>query len=132
MDPHILRQFLMAHSLGFLPETYKPILLARRRAKRGIPDPPSPFPDPAAKMKFLLTVTLLRPVHMLFTEPIIASFSIYIAFNFGVMYSFFAVFGAVFGELYVFTVEQSSLVFLFLCIGLALAVPTALLCDHFF
>lgn len=119
-------------TLIFMSETYKPVLLSRRRAKRGIPDPPSPFSTPAVKLKFLLTVTLLRPVHMLITEPIIASFSVYIAFNFGVMYSFFAVFGAVFGEVYGFTVEQSGLVFLSICIGLILAVPTALLCDYFF
>jgi MFS family permease len=119
-------------TLLFMSETYKPVLLSRRRAKRGIPDPPSPFPSPAAKMKFLLTVTLLRPLHMLVTEPIIISFSVYIAFNFGVTYSFFSVFGVVFGEVYGFTVEQSGLVFLSICIGLVLAVPTALLCDHFF
>lgn len=48
------------------------------------------------------------------------------------MYSFFAVFGAVFREVYGFSVEQSSLVFLSLCMSQVLAVPTALLCNYFF
>lgn len=112
-------------------ETYKKTILTRRAKNLGLPPPPSPFPTPAAKMKFLLTVTLLRPLHMLFTEPIVGFLSLYIAFNFGVLFTFFAAFPYVFGTVYHFTTEQSGLVFLALGVGCVLAVPTTLLSDRF-
>lgn len=112
-------------------ETYKKTILERRRKKLGLSAPPSPFPSAGAKLKFLLTVTLLRPLHMLFTESIVSFLSIYIAFNFGVLFTFFAAFPYVFGSVYHFTTEQSGLVFLALGIGCLLAVPTVLLCDRF-
>jgi hypothetical protein len=112
-------------------ETYKKTILERRRAKLGLPKPPSPFPSRGAKIKFVLTVTLLRPLHMLFTESIVSFLSIYIAFNFGVLFTFFEAFPYVFGSVYHFSIEQSGLVFLSLGIGCSLAVPTILLCDRF-
>jgi MFS family permease len=112
-------------------ETYKKTILEHRRAKLGFPKPPSPLPSTGAKLKLLLTVTLLRPLHMLFTESIVSFLSIYIAFNFGVLFTFFAAFPYVFGSIYHFTTEQSGLVFLALGIGCLLAVPTILLCDRF-
>lgn len=116
----------------FMSETYKPIIIAQRRAKRGNLNASSPIHNPVAKVKFLLTVTLFRLIHMLFTEPITAFISIYITFNFGVMYPFFAVFSVVLREVYSFTVEQSGSVFFSICVSLLLVVPTVLLCDHFF
>ncbi|TAQ83895.1 hypothetical protein B7494_g7775 [Chlorociboria aeruginascens] len=115
----------------FGSETYKKTILLRRAKKLGLPAPPSPFPTPAAKMKFLLTVTLIRPLHMLVVEPIVGFLSLYIAFNFSVLFSFFAAFPYVFESVYGFNREQSGLVFLAIGVGCLLAVVTVLLCDHF-
>jgi hypothetical protein len=68
---------------------------------------------------------------MLFTEPIVGFLSLYIAFNFGVLFTFFAAFPYVFGSVYAFNSEQSGLVFLALGIGCVLAIPTTLICDRF-
>jgi hypothetical protein len=68
---------------------------------------------------------------MLLTEPIVGFLSLYVAFNFGVLFTFFAAFPYVFGSVYAFTTEQSGLVFLALGIGCVAAVPTTLLCDRF-
>jgi hypothetical protein len=112
-------------------ETYKPIILARRRKVLGITPPPSPFPTAGAKIKFLLTVTLIRPVHMLVAEPIVGFLSLYIGFNFAVLYSFFAAFPYIFSSVYSFSTEHSGLVFLSIGVGCILAAPTALFCDRF-
>jgi hypothetical protein len=80
----------------------------------------------------MLTVTLLRPLHMLVTESIVGFLSLYIAFNFGVLFTFFAAFPYVFGSVYDFSTEQSGLVFLSLGVGCVLAVPTVLLSDRLF
>ena len=112
-------------------ETYKKTILSRRRTRLGLPEPPSPFANTGARLYFLLTVTLIRPLHMLVTESIVGFLSLYIAFNFGVLFTFFAAFPYVFGSVYRFNTEQSGLVFLALGIGCALAVPTVLLSDRF-
>jgi hypothetical protein len=112
-------------------ETYKPTILARRRKALDIAPPPSPFPTTGAKIKFLLTVTLTRPLHMLVAEPIVGFLSLYIAFNFGVLFTFFAAFPYIFSSVYGFSTEQSGLVFLAIGVGCILAIPTALVSDRF-
>jgi hypothetical protein len=114
----------------FAQETYKKTLIQRRNKKLGLPPPPTPFASSAAKIKFLLTVTLTRPVRMLFTEPIVGFLSLYVAFNFSVLFSFFAAFPYVFESVYGFDTEQSGLVFLAIGVGCLLAVPTVLICDR--
>jgi hypothetical protein len=68
---------------------------------------------------------------MLVTEPIVGFLSLYIAFNFGVLFTFFAAFPYVFGSVYGFDTEQSGLVFLALGVGCVLAAPTVLICDKY-
>jgi hypothetical protein len=114
----------------FAQETYKKTLVQRRNRKLGLPLPPTPFASSAAKMKFMLTVTLTRPLHMLFSEPIVGFLSLYVAFNFSVLFSFFAAFPYVFESVYGFDTEQSGLVFLAIGVGCSLAVPTVLICDR--
>lgn len=113
-------------------ETHKKTIIQRRNKKLGIPAPPSPFPNASAKIKFLLTVTLFRPIHMLLTEPIVGFLSFYVAFNFSVLFAFFAAFPYVFKTVYHFSVEQSGLVFLGIGIGCLFAVLTCWLCDRYF
>ncbi|KAE9375192.1 MFS multidrug transporter-like protein [Stipitochalara longipes BDJ] len=113
----------------FTHETYKKTILLRRLKTRGLPPPPSPFPSTIAKFKFFITVTLIRPVHMLITEPIVGFFSLYVAFNFAVLFAFFAAFPLVFESVYGFDTEQSGLVFIAIGVGCVLAVPSVILCD---
>jgi len=113
-------------------ETYKKIIIARRNKKLGLPLPPSPFPNAAAKWKAMVTITLIRPLHMLATEPLVAFLSLYTGFNFAVLFCFFAAFPYTFRTVYDFSVEQSGLVFLAIGIGCLLSPPTILLCDRLF
>lgn len=68
---------------------------------------------------------------MLITEPIVAFLSLYVAFNFSVLFSFFAAFPYVFERVYGFDTEQSGLVFLAIGVGCFLAILTVLLCDSY-
>jgi hypothetical protein len=68
---------------------------------------------------------------MLLTEPIVMFLSIYVAFNFSVLFAFFAAFPYVFESVYGFDTEQSGLVFLAIGIGSAIAVPTVIICDEY-
>ena len=67
--------------------------------------------------------TLSRPLRML-TEPIAGLFALYVAFNFGTVYIFFAVFPDIFSESYGFNLGEQGLAFLGLGVGTLLASAT--------
>ena len=119
----------MLLSVG-MKETYKKTLLERRARLQGITLQKT-GPQGVEALKFLLTVTLLRPLRMLFIEPIVAFFSLYVAFNIGVIFGFFDAFPIVFGGVYHFDTHEDGLTFLSLGLGCCLGVITFLIVDRF-
>ena len=117
-------------SLG-MEETYKKILLQKQAKKLGLPPPPRGLTGLPA-MKFLLTVTLVRPVRMLLTEPIVILFSLYTGFNFSVLFGFFDAFPIVFGGVYGFSIGLTGLCFLGIGLGCALGSTTGLLINRLY
>ena len=115
--------------LATLPmkETYAKVILKKRAIKRGLPMPPKPPAREAIKM--LMLVTLLRPLHMLFLEPIVAWMSLYVAFAFGILFGFFDAFPYVFGNVYHFTGGQTGLSYLGIMVGVLFAVVTFVVID---
>ncbi|KAJ4364394.1 hypothetical protein N0V83_008988 [Neocucurbitaria cava] len=98
----------------FYIESYKPILLRQRAKKRNLPLPRSPTEGMSLPkvVKTYVSKTLTRPMHMLLTEPIVATFNAYSAFNFGLLYAFFAAFPYVFKAQYGFDSLSTGLTFL--------------------
>jgi Na+/proline symporter len=108
-------------------ETYKPIILQRRAKKLGI----TPLQTSTGGMKSTLVRNFLRPLHMLFTEPVVFFFSLYTGFAFAVLFLFFAAFPFVFQRPpYNFTVSQSGLTFLGIGLGVLLAAITGVIIDR--
>ncbi|KIN05754.1 hypothetical protein OIDMADRAFT_154218 [Oidiodendron maius Zn] len=64
-------------------------------------------------------------------DPIVGFLSFYVAFNFAVLYAFFAAFPYVFESVYHFNTEESGLVFLGIGVGCLLAVATCWICDRY-
>ena len=114
----------------WLKETYKPIILKRRRKRLGIPEAHKPTNGPGT-LRVFMTITLFRPITMLITEPIVAFFSLYVAVDFGILFTFFASFPLVYSRVYGFNSGQIGLTFLPIMIGCALATLTCLLCDRY-
>lgn len=117
-----------------LEETYLKVILARRQKKdeeqNRLPDAPKP---PASQLLLrVIFITLLRPTKMLLTEPIVTSTSLYAAFTFAVLFTFFASVPYVYTMVYGFNRANTGLVFLGVCIGCTLAVPTMILLDKYF
>lgn len=118
-------------------ETYKKPILQARAKKFGLPPPQSNMPPGVPKWKILLMITLLRPTNMLFTEPIVAYLSIYTAFNFSVLFAFFAAFPLVFQspypeiQAYYFNRGESGLVFIGIGLGCALSTTLFIVIDRF-
>jgi hypothetical protein len=75
-----------------MSESYKTVLLKRRAKSLGIQPPPDARTTMSQNVRFFVTKTIARPMSMMFTEPIVALFDIYNAFNFGLLNSFFAAF----------------------------------------
>jgi MFS family permease len=115
--------------LAALParETSKKIILTQRAKAWGEPGPPKP--TLTVMMKQLLVVTLIRPLKMLVTEPIVASWALYHSFVFGVLFAFFDSYPYVFIRTYGFTFAQVGLAFLGILIGTVLAVLTFIAID---
>ena len=113
----------------FYWESYKPVLLRQRAKKEGQPLPPSPLEGYswAKALHIYVSQTLTRPLHMLVTEPIVLAFNAYSAFNFGLLYAFFAAFPRVYAQFYGFDSLSTGLTFLSIGVGIVLASVTILL-----
>ena len=112
-----------------LKETYKRIILQKRAKALGLPTPPK-GPTGLAAMKVLLTITLIRPIHMIFTEPIVGFTSLYIGFNFSVLFGFFDAFPIVFEGVYGFDIGQAGLPWISVLIGSIFSVVTVIYVDR--
>ncbi|KAF2458819.1 MFS multidrug transporter-like protein [Lineolata rhizophorae] len=111
-------------------ETYKKIILQRRAKRLGARGPTSNSPKGVAAAKMLLTVTLFRPVHMLFTEPIVAFLSLYNSFAFAVLFTFFAAFPRIFMGTYGFSESQAGLPFVAVFVGVMLSFVSSFTLDR--
>ncbi|KAI0478082.1 major facilitator superfamily domain-containing protein [Xylaria cf. heliscus] len=111
-------------------ESYHPTLQRRRMKQLGL-KPPDNIPFLVTLKKFL-TTGLLRPLHMMFTEPIVGLLCLYIAFVFGVLFLFFGAFFLLFETVYHFTLVQSGLVFLGIALGCVIGAVNIGVCDKLF
>ena len=117
------------YSLG-QKETYKKIILQQRAKRLGIEPPAKVGPTGFAAIKFLITVTLFRPVYMLVNEPIVFFFALYNGFAFAVLFGFFAAFPIVFEGVYHFSTGLSGLTFLAIGLGCVIGVATSIIASR--
>lgn len=116
-----------------MKETYKKTILERDNK-----DNNKEKPSPGRKLPTLswsaiskwASESLVRPLQLLFTEPIVLFLSLYIGFDFAVLYAFFASLPLVFQKTYNFNSHQNGLVFISLGIGTLFATITNVLCDR--
>ncbi|ODQ82326.1 hypothetical protein BABINDRAFT_158945 [Babjeviella inositovora NRRL Y-12698] len=113
-----------------LPETYRPILLKKRALKRGI-TLKKPEMSNAQFLKFMFKITMVRPLLMLFTDPIILSLSVYLSFVFAVLFGFFEAFPIIFRGVYRMELGVSGLPFLGVGIGILFGAVVFLCYDRY-
>lgn len=112
-----------------MSETYKKVILKSQADKQGLGARQQSLHE-WKYLQHLITVTLIRPVHMLCTEPMVLLLSLYNSFTFSVLFSLFAAYPYAFQKLYHFTIWQTGLAFLGILIGVQLGVVTAVLTDR--
>ncbi|PGH10297.1 hypothetical protein GX51_00054 [Blastomyces parvus] len=69
----------------------------------------------------MVTISLYRPFHLLFTEPVVFFFSLWVSFSWAVLYLQFGAIPLVFQDNHGFNLQQSGAVFASICIGGILA-----------
>ncbi|KAJ5516551.1 Major facilitator superfamily domain general substrate transporter [Penicillium freii] len=110
-------------------ETYAGPLMRRKAKKLGVPLPPSPVPAGLAGARFLVTVTLARPLYMLVREPIVLLCSLYSSLNFSILFCFLAAIPLIFSTTYNFTPGESGLVLIGIAVGCILGGIVLVLLD---
>lgn len=112
---------------AFTHETFHPVIKRRLAKKRG--EKVEPSPPWSSRLRQFAVVALVRPIRMVFFEPIVGFFCLYVSAEFGTLFSFFAAVPYTFGTVYQFSIEESGLVFLSIVIGCLLGLVTIILCD---
>lgn len=70
-----------------------------------------------------------RPIHILTTEPLVTLVCLYVAVDFGILFSFFAAIPYTFGKVYGFDLDHLAWCSFVWPFGCALGLTTMLLCD---
>ncbi|PQE06762.1 hypothetical protein CJF30_00008662 [Rutstroemia sp. NJR-2017a BBW] len=121
--------------LIFVPETYGPIILLRRaqrlRKETGNPEIFAPIELENRDLKQMITVTLTRPLRMLFFELIALAACSYLALAYGIFYMYFEAYPIIFQGIYGQSTGVSGLMFLPIGIGAILAIFVFLWWDAF-
>lgn len=121
--------FTLILLLLFFPETSHHNILARRarRLRRQTGDERyytrQEREDAKMTRNEIMITTLYRPWELMFKEPIIMAFDLYIALSYGAFYLFFEAFPLVFTNIWHFTAIESGLSFLGFAVGTLFSYP---------
>lgn len=101
----------------YLRESYKMIILQNRAKRLGVEGPSGPQRTMSEMLKQFATTTILRPIHMMLTEPLVGFICLYTGFQFALLYTFVVASPWVFGHYYGFSLSAQGLTFLGLIAG---------------
>jgi MFS family permease len=126
----IIWAFLNLIGVILVPETYHPVLLARKAAALRQSTGDSNYHSASElalgqkSVPKVILHSLYRPFQLLFLEPMCCLLCIYTALILGILYLFFGAFPLVFGTNHGFVLWQTGLSFLGLMVGTLLAALT--------
>ena len=81
--------------------------------------------------RFFITKTVIRPVHMLFTEPIVGFVCLYASFQFALLYTFVVASPYIFQNVYGFGLGEQGLTFFGFITGVSLSTIPIIALDRF-
>lgn len=107
--------------MGLVPETYAPVILKKRAAKlrKETGDPNIVTEQEKYKLTFreIARTSLIRPITMIMTEPVLDLMCMYIVLIYAMLYAFFFAYPVIFGDLYSYNDGQIGLMFIPILIG---------------
>ena len=84
-----------------------------------------------ASLGEMIAVSLYRPIHLLFTEPVVFWFALWISFSWAVLYLQFSALPLVFKTNHGFNLQQTGAVFAAVCIGGMISAPLSIYQEKF-
>ncbi|KAF2233227.1 MFS general substrate transporter [Viridothelium virens] len=116
-------------SIIFVRESYKKIIYQRLE---GVPvgDRAAAKSDFLKEFQYFLTKTIIRPIHMLFTEPIVGFVCLYASFQFALLYTFVVASPHIFQTTYGFSLGTQGLTFLGFIVGVSLSTIPIIVFDR--
>ncbi|KAL0567583.1 hypothetical protein V5O48_014412, partial [Marasmius crinis-equi] len=88
--------------------------------------------DERASLRTLIYISCTRPVYLMFTEPVVASFSLWIGFAWGVLYCLIESIGALFRDVHGFNIGQVGTVFATMIVGCSIGFLTNLIQEQLY
>ncbi|KAJ6580957.1 MFS polyamine transporter [Mycena capillaripes] len=88
--------------------------------------------DERASLTSLIFVSCTRPIHLLFTEPVVSAFSLWIGFLWGVLFCGIESIPGVFRQLHNFNIGQEGTVFSSIAIGATLGFASNFYQEHLY
>ena len=107
----MLTLLTFAFGIG-MPETYGREIPRRRNRTRGLPPPSQPLAESGVTISQMATITILNPLKMLVSEPLVIIISFTLALNWAVTFQWFITVPIVLGSVYNFTPQRAGLAFL--------------------
>ncbi|KAJ6127013.1 hypothetical protein N7523_002625 [Penicillium sp. IBT 18751x] len=112
--------------IGLVPETYAPVILKRRAAKlrkeTGNPNIITEQEQKKLTIRDIARTSLIRPITMIMTEPVLDLMCMYIVLIYSMLYAFFFAYPVIFGKLYNYNDGQIGLMFIPILIGAAFSL----------
>lgn len=112
--------------MGSIPETYTPVILKRRAAKlrkeTGNPNIVTEQEKYRLTLREIAQTSLIRPITMIMTEPVLDLMCMYIVLIYSMLYAFFFAYPVIFGDLYNYNDGQIGLMFIPILIGAGFAL----------
>ncbi|EXJ70698.1 uncharacterized protein A1O5_05688 [Cladophialophora psammophila CBS 110553] len=122
---------LAAYLIGIgVPETYAREIIRTRARRAGRPHnlPPA---ESGTTLRRMAKLTIVDPIVMAFTEPIVIMTTLYVSFVFGTTFQWFIAVPAALNLTYGFGIRSSGLAFISAAVGALLAAATATLIEQF-
>jgi multidrug resistance protein len=112
--------------VALIPETYAPVILKHRAAKlrKESGNPNIVTEQETVKRGFaeIAKTSLIRPITMILTEPVLDLMCMYIVLIYAMLYAFFFAYPVIFGRLYGYNDGQIGLMFIPILIGAGFAL----------
>ncbi|KAJ5669045.1 hypothetical protein N7462_010115 [Penicillium macrosclerotiorum] len=115
----------------FLRESYKSIIIQQRAKEMGLNDGLIESSTRTEKLRQFITSTIIRPLHMLMTEPLVGFLCLYTGFQFALLYTVVVASPWVFKTVYGFSSSAQALSFLGPVAGCLCASPVLITFDTF-
>lgn len=122
--------------IGLVPETYAPVILKRRakklRQETGDPNIITEQEKIKLSLSEVVKTSLVRPIMMILTEPVLDLMCLYIVLIYAMLYAFFFAYPVIFGNLYGYNDGQIGLMLIPILIGAGFALVATPFCEKQF